>query len=105
MCSVDYLSRVSKILLISTHYLYSSSLPQELAQSIISTLQTLLTPRTVSTLKIGDYVILHDIFPCKIIGISTIWQAQGKGGYKKFIIFGEDIFSLRRYEEICLGGY
>ena len=54
-------------------------------------------PRRVGALKKGEYAILKTK-PCKIIKIMV--SKNGKHGHAKAVIFGADIFTGKKYEDI-----
>ncbi len=55
-------------------------------------------PQQAGTLRKGAYAILKDK-PCKIVDITT--SKTGKHGHAKAHITGIDIFTGKKYEEVC----
>eukprot|EP00999_Lentomonas_sp_LEN2_P001070 NODE_2075_length_658_cov_194.032015_g2025_i0.p2 GENE.NODE_2075_length_658_cov_194.032015_g2025_i0~~NODE_2075_length_658_cov_194.032015_g2025_i0.p2 ORF type:complete len:156 (+),score=44.60 NODE_2075_length_658_cov_194.032015_g2025_i0:77-544(+) len=55
-------------------------------------------PRQAGALKKGDHAVLKGK-PCKIVDYST--SKTGKHGHAKASIVGLDIFTGKKYEEIC----
>lgn len=56
------------------------------------------TPTQAGSIKKGGYCMLKG-FPCKVSDYST--AKPGKHGSAKATIVGNDIFTNKRYEEIC----
>ena len=55
-------------------------------------------PISAGNLKKGDFVCIKD-HPCKVIDIST--SKTGKHGHAKANITAVDIFTAKKYEEVC----
>lgn len=56
------------------------------------------TPIQAGSVKKNSFVVLKG-FPCKVVDIST--SKTGKHGHAKANIVGIDIFSGKKYEEMC----
>lgn len=56
------------------------------------------TPIQASQLKKGQHCILKER-PCKITGMST--SKTGKHGHAKIHFLGTDVFTGKKYEDIC----
>lgn len=50
-------------------------------------------PKQAGNLKKGDYIVMKDVFPCKVTEIST--SKTGKHGHAKCSITAVDIFTER----------
>jgi len=55
-------------------------------------------PAQCSSLRKGGFVVLKS-FPCKIMEMST--SKTGKHGHAKVHLVGIDIFTGRKYEDLC----
>ena len=55
-------------------------------------------PQQASALRKNGFVLLKG-FPCKIVDMST--SKTGKHGHAKVNIVGVDIFTGKKYEDIC----
>ncbi|EME30974.1 translation initiation factor eIF-5A [Galdieria sulphuraria] len=56
------------------------------------------TPIQAGSVKKNSFVVLKG-FPCKVVDIST--SKTGKHGHAKANIVGVDIFTGKKYEEMC----
>lgn len=56
-------------------------------------------PKQAGNLKKGDYIVMKDVFPCKVTEIST--SKTGKHGHAKCSITAVDIFTGKKYEDSC----
>ena len=51
-----------------------------------------------SDLKKGSYVVIQDLYPCKIVDIKL--SAPGKHGHAKKLVVAKDIITDKKYEDI-----
>jgi translation initiation factor 5A len=56
------------------------------------------TPKPANTLKKGQYIVV-DNKPCKVIDVT--FSKNGKHGHSKANYIATDIFTGKRYEEVC----
>ena len=56
-------------------------------------------PKQAGELKKGDLIVMKEKFPCKIVSIST--SKTGKHGHAKANITAIDIFTGKKYEDMC----
>ncbi|XP_067663196.1 eukaryotic translation initiation factor 5A-like [Haliotis asinina] len=55
-------------------------------------------PKQCSALRKNEYVVLKNR-PCKIVDLST--SKTGKHGHAKVHIVGTDLFTSKKYEDVC----
>lgn len=85
------------------HYNMSAE-PQEAAATgqeedfSVSSGASLTYPVQCSSLRKGGFVVIKG-FPCKVVDMST--SKTGKHGHAKVHLIGIDIFTSKKYEEIC----
>jgi translation initiation factor 5A len=60
---------------------------------------SLCTPTQCSALRKNGFVLIKEQFPCKIVDMST--SKTGKHGGAKVHLVGVDIFTEKKYEELC----
>jgi len=56
-------------------------------------------PRQAGELHKNDYIVMKEVYPCKVTEIST--SKTGKHGHAKCSITAVDIFTGRKYEDSC----
>jgi len=64
----------------------------------VSSGASLTYPVQCSSLRKGGFVVIKG-FPCKVVDMST--SKTGKHGHAKVHLIGIDIFTAKKYEEIC----
>jgi translation initiation factor 5A len=64
----------------------------------VSSGASLTYPVQCSSLRKGGFVVIKG-FPCKVVDMST--SKTGKHGHAKVHLVGIDIFTAKKYEEIC----
>jgi translation initiation factor 5A len=81
----------------TNHYPISKMSDEEIHEKTDSG-ATLTYPAQAGSLKKGSLVCIKD-FPCKVIETST--SKTGKHGHAKVHMFAVDIFTGKKYEDIC----
>merc|ERR1712137_761190 len=60
---------------------------------------SLFYPKAAGQIRKGDYILIKEQYPCKVIDTST--PKTGKHGHAKARITCLDIFTGNKYEDIC----